>query len=100
VLCFLDAGLEKPAALVIPSQYHQWSGGVVATTDPISGNSFADVDEVDKFCVDNFGDGWRVAEFHDGWGWYFKAYGNVGENFDNSRFWVDINDQTDGTCWQ
>jgi hypothetical protein len=48
--------------------------------------------------VKKFGPGWRVAEFHDGWGWHFQAYGTVDNP--NGRFWVDINDQPDATCWQ
>jgi len=101
VLCFLPAGLPKPHNLSTPSHYHQWSGGVVATTPIVSGNSFATVGEVDDFCRKHFGSGWRVAEFHDGWGWYFKAYGNVGNNFNYSRrrFWVHINGQANGNCW-
>ncbi len=99
VLCFLDAGLAQPANLDTPSRYRQWSGGIVATTDIVSGNSFKFISDANYFCAQNFGPGWRVAEHHDGWGWSFWAYGNIGENFDGGRFWIDINDQPDGTCW-
>ncbi len=99
VLCFLDAELNKPANLDTPSIYQQWSGGVVATTDAVCGNSFKNIRDANNFCVQNFGSGWRVAEHHDGWGWSFWAYGNVGENFDGERFWIDIDDQPSGTCW-
>jgi len=99
LLCFLEAELNQPAELDTPSIYHQWSGGIVATTDIVSGNSFKDITDANYFCEQNFGSGWRVAEHHDGWGWYFWAYGNIGEDFEGGRFWVDINDQPDGTCW-
>jgi hypothetical protein len=101
VLCFRDSGFEQPALLPTPSMYHQWSGGIVATTDPVRGNSFNTIQDANQFCADNFGYGWRVAEFHEGWGWYFWAYGNVGRMFNDAyrRFWVDINDQPNGTCW-
>jgi hypothetical protein len=101
VLCFYDAQLDQPEELIISSRYHQWSGGIVATTDAVRGDSFDNVNDVNYFCEENFGYGWRVAEFHDGWGWYFKAYGNVGNKFNESRrrLWVDIDDQPNGTCW-
>jgi hypothetical protein len=101
LLCFLDLGLEQPADVVTPSRYHQWSGGVVATTDPVAGNTFRRIADADAYCADKFGPHWRVAEFHDGWGWYFLAYGNVGDNVNQSRgrFWIDILDQRNGTCW-
>ena len=47
------------------------------------------------FCVAFFGTGWRAAEFHDGWGWKFGAYGHVRSDI---RFWVYINDQN-ANCW-
>jgi len=77
VLCFNDAGLEQPSSLDT-SPYHQWSGGIIATTPLTPGNAFNNVDEVNQYCESEFGKEWRVAEFHDGWGWYFWAYGNVG----------------------
>ena len=51
-----------------PSGYHQWSGGIVATTPPVSpqGWNFVTIDKADEFCVRTFGAGWRVTEFHDG----------------------------------
>jgi hypothetical protein len=48
-------------------------------------------------CVEKFGEGWRAAEFHDGWGWHFQAAGSVGDS--HGRFWADINDQP-ATCWK
>ncbi len=101
VLCFYDAGLNMPANLNNSSIYHSWSGGIVATTVPVRGDSFYSIHEADAFCAKTFGDDWRVAEFHDGWGWYFKAYGNVGNNANQSkrRLWVHIDDQPNATCW-
>jgi hypothetical protein len=48
-------------------------------------------------CVAEFGAGWRVAEFHDGWGWNFQAFGGLGKPA--GRFWVNIDDQPGGVCW-
>ena len=103
VLCFYDANLPKPSTLVIPNNYHEWSGGIVATTERVAGNSFASIQEANTFCVSYFGEDWRVAEHHDGSsiGWYFKAYGNVGDTWNEHypRLWVHVSDQPNGTCW-
>src|SRR5204862_93674 len=70
-------------------QYNRWAGGVIATTLPVAGNTFATLADADKYCVVQFGTGWHTAEFHDGWGWHFQAYGGTSAG----RFWVNIKDQ-------
>lgn len=99
ILCIRKSGpgfpVPKPASIDGSSQYNRWSGGVVATTAAtVPPTKLADADAL---CVQQFGTGWRVAEFHDGWGWAFQAYGGVGDP--SKRFWVDINDQPGATCW-
>ncbi|CAN96522.1 hypothetical protein predicted by Glimmer/Critica [Sorangium cellulosum So ce56] len=99
VLCKNPLALPEPATFTVsPDATHVWSGNVVATTPAVAPaaaglNSRA---AVNAYCAAEFGAGWEVAEFHDGSGWNFTAYGNVGTA---PRFWVDINDQPDGTCW-
>lgn len=80
--------------------YHQWSGGVVATTQPVAGNSFPNLAAANSYCQAQFGPGWRVAEFHDGWGFNFQAYGGTVDapTVPSTRFWVYINDQQ-ANCW-
>jgi hypothetical protein len=99
-----------PAGVSNTDQYSQWSGGVVATTAPIAGNTFAHISaptttppgNADSYCAAQFGTGWRVAEFHDGWGWNFQAYGGTvsAPTVPSTRFWVHINDQPAANCWQ
>lgn len=97
VLCFKPSGFPLPAS-VISSTYNRWSGGIVGTTAAVSASSFGgSLANADIKCVQEFGAGWRVAEFHDGWGWNFQAYGNVGTSA--NRFWVHINDQPNARCW-
>lgn len=81
-------------------QYYQWSGGIVATTQPVAGNTFSNNSAADAYCVAKFGASWRFAEFHDGWGWNFQAYGGTvnAPAVPSSRFWVYINDQP-ANCW-
>ncbi len=99
LLCIKKTGagfpLAKPASVDVSSIYHQWAGGVVGTTSAtVPPSTLA---EADDLCFLEFGADWRVAEFHDGWGWYFQAFGGVGNP--SSRFWVDIDDQPNATCW-
>ncbi len=100
ILCIKKAGtgfpLARPASVIEGSVYNIWSGGIVGTTRALVPPS--KLGAADALCVGEFGAGWRVAEFHDGWGWYFQAYGGVGDPA--QRFWVDINDQPGATCWQ
>jgi len=103
VLCIYKPkpAFPLPVGLPVPNEYNRWSGGVVATTPPHAGN-FTNTAEVNQFCTDVFGVGWRVAEFHDGLYWNFQAYGGTvsAPTVPSTRFWVYINDQKDGNCWQ
>src|ERR1700674_2714212 len=99
ILCIKKQGagfpLPLPAGVDNTDRYHQWSGGIVGTTEatvPPTERAAANA-----LCVEKFGEGWRVAEFHDGWGWHFQASGSVGDS--HGRFWVDVNDQP-ATCWK
>ena len=99
ILCIKKSGpgfpLQVPASVDNSNQYHKWSGGVVGTTKAtVPPAKLAGANAV---CVKEFGPGWRVAEFHDGWGWHFQAFGGVGNPAQN--FWIDINDQPGATCW-
>jgi hypothetical protein len=89
------------------SPYDNWSGEVVGTTKPVRPCKDLDgtlngANGVNAYCRAEFGAGWSVAEFHDGSvgggvGWGFNAHGGVGNA--KKRFWVDINDQPNGPCW-
>jgi len=81
--------------------YNLWAGGVVATAQPVAGNAFVNIAAANAYCAAQFGTGWRVAEFHDGWGWNFQAYGGTvsAPAVPSTRFWVNINDQSAGNCW-
>jgi hypothetical protein len=100
VLCIKKAGagfpLPVPVSVNDTSQYNKWSGGIVGTTSATVPP--ATLLAADGLCTLEFGTDWRVAEFHDGWGWYFQAYGGVGDP--TKRFWIHINDQPGATCWQ
>jgi len=99
ILCIKKSGpgfpLALPASVSNGNIYYTWAGGVVGTTYPyVPPTTLA---AANNLCILEFGAGWRVAEFHDGWGWDFQAYGGVGDP--SKRFWVHINDQPGATCW-
>ena len=85
--------IPLPANVSNADPKNLWSGGIVATTQPVAGMNRS---AADSYCQAQFGPGWRVAEFHDGWGWNFQAYG--GTVNPPTRFWVHINDQPDANC--
>lgn len=99
LLCIKKSGtgfpLPLPSTVNNSDQYYRWSGGVIATTAPLVPP--ATLAAANNVCSTQFGADWRVAEFHDGWGWAFQAYGGVGNPSD--RFWVHINDQPNAICW-
>lgn len=103
LLCFLPEQQPQPANLVIKSQYHQWSGGTVRATPPISPKfaGLTTIDQANAVCANEFGQGWRVAEHHDGYHWYFIAKNELGGLYKQpgQRFWTHINDQSNGNCW-
>lgn len=70
---------------------------------PVQGSSLTSRTVADDLCVQYYGTGWRIAEFHDGrygssleysGGWSFWAYGYVPEGV---RFWTAIDDQSANT---
>ena len=100
ILCALKLHGQKPAHVNNGSSNgrHAWSGNLVHTSKKVSPthdhiNTLA---QANKVCIQEFGKGWAVAEFHNARQWGFRAYGNIGNT---KRFWVDINDQANGTCW-
>jgi hypothetical protein len=90
--------LPVPASVNNTSRNNKWSGGVVGTTSAtVPPATLTAVNGANALCVREFGADWRVAEFHDGYGWYFQAFGGVGDP--TKRFWVHIKDQPNATCW-
>lgn len=75
-----------------------WSGGRIAVTEPVVGTRFRSVRDVERFCAQRFGPGWRVAAIHDGY--KFQSIDGLGDpRTIHGRVWVDIADQPHATCW-
>jgi hypothetical protein len=98
VLC-LNVNKSTVPAGIKPDFYNGWARGTVALTPSVPGTQLDSRAAADSLCAYNFGDGWRMAEFHDGrfganlsqiGGWHFWASGTIPIG---TRFWVAINDQ-------
>jgi hypothetical protein len=100
LLCIRKAGagfpLPLPQSVINSDKYLMWSGGIVGTTHAMVPPRT--LTAANAACAKVFGANWRVAEFHDGWGWGFQAFGGLGSN-PGTHLWVDINDQPGATCW-
>ena len=113
----------------MPSAYYQgWLGGHMAVTAPVFGTNLRTATTGDDLCKNEFGEGWRMAEHHDGkWinGMTKNVYYGDVTNWKSTspwpgaavqsgawafyaygnlprspttRFWVKANDQPSG-CW-
>lgn len=75
-----------------------WSGGTLAFTEPVRGNSFATYHDADAHCAARFGPEWRIARLHDGTdnqgvAGYSSAPAPAG------RVWIDLAGSPHATCW-
>lgn len=92
LLCFQPGTRPRPAAFSFPTLAPQigWTGGTIALLPDILGLEVRSRADADRLCVAKFGEGWRMAEFHDGGAWGFGAEGELPRD---ARFWVAITDQ-------
>lgn len=103
VACFKDVGLPVPDLDInLPEvvKYHingYWSGGLLKFTSPVRGQDLKTLQEANNLCAGEFGDTWRVLDFHDGG--KKNVIAPITDSVPESRFWVDIKDQPKGTCW-
>lgn len=100
ILCLDVTGAALPAQLT-PTFYDGWAKGNLRLSAPISGTLLTSRAVANEYCALNFGAGWRMTEFHDGWygpnlsyasAWHL--WGNALGLFPNGqRFWTAIDDQ-------
>ncbi len=78
VLCINVNNAPKPDT-VQTSFYRGWSFGRILLSTPKRGTALTSLTVANKVCSDQYGQGWRMAEFHDGFhngsrgGWGFYA---------------------------
>lgn len=95
MLCFKQTGHGSPD----PNYRAMWGYGEIKATNYIMGSALTSRADADGMCAYQFGEGWRMAEFHEanmgkatgpGSGWEFAGHGMLPLG---KRFWVAINDQ-------
>jgi subtilisin family serine protease len=98
ILCVVVDDRPAPGGITF-DMYNGWVRGGVQATPPIAATILTSQQQGDEICAEEFGAGWRLAEFHDGrygpgftqsGGWSFWAEGSLPAG---TRFWVAINDQ-------
>jgi hypothetical protein len=78
MLCLSVDNSAQPTSITT-SSYGGWARGTVKLTSPVAGNTLTSKAVADQTCAAQFGTGWRMAEFHDGFhngsatGWAFYA---------------------------
>jgi hypothetical protein len=92
LLCFQPGARPRPPTFSFPALTAQtgWTGGAIALLPEVLGLEVRTRAVADRMCAGRFGDGWRMAEFHDGGAWGFGAEGELPRD---ARFWVAISDQ-------
>ncbi|MBV8881943.1 MAG: hypothetical protein JO332_18445 [Planctomycetaceae bacterium] len=74
ILVIRRDGLKAPPGVDPRDFYAGWSGGEIRLTRPVPGRELSSREIADALAVQEFGEGWRMAEFHDtssgGWAWW------------------------------
>ncbi|MEN0651736.1 MULTISPECIES: hypothetical protein [Hyphobacterium] len=101
IACFRPTNARSPDFEAIGLPRHSvrdWTGGDFALTTPVPANRFANRGDADAYCRAEFGEEWRVADWHlNGRGFDFFATGPADYE---GRVWIDIRDQPYATCWR
>lgn len=66
ILCLRVDGRLAPGHITF-DMYNGWAQGEARLTPPIAATVLTSRAEADYICSETFGDGWRLAEFHDGY---------------------------------
>ncbi len=96
VLCVNDVGADDPG---YGNTGAGWVGGDVALSAIVSGCLLTPGQTAgDTICAEQFGEGWRMLEHHDGGGFDGRGYGLLGPGEVPDRFWTAIDNQP-ANCW-
>jgi hypothetical protein len=87
----LPAGLEKAGL-----GKDLGNGGEVRMSRPVAGQSLPKLADATALCRGEFGDGWRVLDYHDGVSGMIVTNGSVPPR---TRSWVNVRDQPYANCW-
>lgn len=90
ILCVRVDGRPPPPGIVFDF-YNGWVAGELSLSAPVSGLLLTSRQVADDYCASTLGNGFRMAEFHDGGGGW--SYWGQGVLSAANRFWVAIDDQ-------
>jgi hypothetical protein len=98
IACFRPLGASMPRSLERHYAGNMWSGGELAFTEPVPGESFESIGELNAHCARRFGQAWRAAALGDGMhNGGIAGFGDARRL--STRAWVDIADSPYATCW-
>ena len=91
--CYRDGGaVPRPRSM---DDVSYWVGGEVRLTKPVQGSQFKTVSDAHGYCASQFGDGWRVLDFHESGLERIISQSRIPAG---TRAWIDIK-TTSATCW-
>jgi hypothetical protein len=96
IACYRSSGAAPPKN-VDPAFYKGWTHGQLGATAPVLGAVLKSEPDASARCEAELGEGWRMAEFHDGGGAGLQGERRPGLHA-GTRYWVHVNDQR-GNCW-
>jgi hypothetical protein len=96
IACYRSSGAALPAS-ADKALYAGWTHGQLGATAPVLGSVLKSEPDASARCEAELGDGWRMAEFHDGGGAGLQGERRAGLRA-GTRYWVHVNDQR-GNCW-
>lgn len=96
ILCIRAGNIPEPAGDIEWGYYAHWTGAALVSTTPHFGTELTSRSAASDICRAEFGEGFAMAEFHDGGGWGIPAY-DCGIDR-SARNWVAIDDQN-ANCW-
>ncbi|MEK7468837.1 MAG: hypothetical protein AAB074_15795 [Planctomycetota bacterium] len=74
ILAIRKGKFAPPEGLDVSNAYRGWASGEIRLTRPVRGTAMTSLEAANKLVVEEFGDGWRMAQFHDtnrtGWHWW------------------------------
>ncbi|PPK60989.1 hypothetical protein V5P93_002150 [Actinokineospora auranticolor] len=93
ILCVKPDGTPVPPVVDPTDEHNGWAAASAQISAPVRGTELTSRAAADKVCADEFGTGYRMADYHEGGGTDIVPDHAWWANGDVGRFWVSINDQ-------
>lgn len=98
IACYKNGTRKVPTKMLGEEQIMSASfvGGEVKVSEPVRGDSFAELDQADAYCESQFGEGWRVLEFNESGNAAAMSYSNIPVD---TVMIVNVSNQPYANCW-